>query len=173
MIAALAGYRAIVEFLLKQNANVDQQEWAQPVRLRRSLEGNTAAHFAASQNRRDILPLLMHYSASLCLTNLEKRTAIDYCTEPIAIYSILTGYRCDLSFSFQRPNLESKQPCESLHLHEAVPAAEAASPAFQNRNQRDAERGLRHGDLSRLSLLSAASRSNRRVLSSPPSDWCC
>ena len=58
--------------------------------MRRSCEGNTAAHFAASQNRKDILRLLMRYGASFCLTNLEKRTAIDYCTESPAIYTILT-----------------------------------------------------------------------------------
>ena len=91
MVAALAGYPKIVEFFFKQRANVNQQECVWINRMNRSYEGNTAAHFAASQNRKDILRLLMRYDASFCLTNLEKRTAIDYCTDPPAIYSILTG----------------------------------------------------------------------------------
>ena len=57
-----------------------------------SYEGNTAAHFAASQNRSNILRLLMDHNCSLSLVNHDNHTPIDYCTESRITCFLLTGW---------------------------------------------------------------------------------
>lgn len=58
--------------------------------MRRSDEGNTAAHLACVQNNDDIVSLLLSTSCSWNMKNADNRTALDCTTDPSIQYMIIT-----------------------------------------------------------------------------------
>ena len=57
-----------IQLLLDHHANV----------LLQDAEGNTAAHYAAFDNRREAYILLLHNGYDESIVNKEKKTALDY-----------------------------------------------------------------------------------------------
>ena len=63
-----------IQLLLDHHANV----------LLQDAEGNTAAHYAAFDNRREAYILLLHNGYDESIVNKEKKTALDYVHSPVS-----------------------------------------------------------------------------------------